>query len=242
MPGEKLGIGVELKHIKMKELPVCERPYDKCKLYGPQSLSDEELLAIFLRSGTRDKRVSELARDVINLAEDYGGLSYFPYIPEDELLGISGLGPVKIILLKCLFEFDKRLSRKKKISGITRIESPKDAVEVMEPELSGLEIEEVWALYLDGRNGLIRKEMITKGTSNSSMISVKDIFKEALRCNATGVFLFHNHPSGDPTPSLQDIGITRQVKQSSLLMGIDFVDHVIIGGNKYISLKEKGYI
>lgn len=242
MAWREAGTGAFMSHIKMKELPSCERPYEKGKLFGVEALSDEELLSIILRTGTKERRVSELVRDIFSLAEEYGGINNFNLVPENELLAIQGIGKVKILMLKSVFELSKRLSKRERISGNIKIESPLDAVYIMQPDLRDLDVEEVWALYLDGRNGIIRKEMITRGTSNSSMISIKDIFKEALRCNATGLFIFHNHPSKDPTPSLDDISITRQIYKAALMLGICFVDHIIIGGNKYVSLKDKGYI
>lgn len=228
-------------HVSMKEISRNERPYERFMQCGAKALSDEELLAVILRSGTKKLRVTEVAKQVLSKCEEYGGISHIADIPPDELLAIDGIGTVKAAMLGCVAE----LSRRMRIQGTgsqVRISSVQEAAHYMLDELSGLDKEEVWAVFLDGRNNIIKKYNISKGTANSSPISAREIFKPAIKWGACGVIIYHNHPSGDPEPSQEDISITKSIKLSARLMDIELVDHIIIGNMNYISLKNEGIL
>lgn len=230
------------EHVTMKSLPMSSQPYEKCDKLGPAALSEEELLSVIFRSGTRNKRVTEVARNVISLCESYGGLGFLERVPVSELTKIDGIGKVKALQLKCIGELSKRVWKSTNATIEMRISSAKDIYDVFANELKGLEVEEVWILYLNSKNAILSKKQLTKGTINSSLISAREIFKDALKVNALSIALVHNHPSGDPEPSLEDLSVTRQLRDAAAVMDINLIDHVIIGDGRYVSLKQKGIL
>jgi len=229
-------------HAKMKDLSPDQLPTEKCLKYGADALTDEELLAVIFRFGTGRLRVTQVARSVIECAEGYGGIAYLDRIPLGTLQQIEGVGQVRSVQLRCLSELARRMWEKGGGSKKERITSGKDVFEMFLPTLKPLEVEETWALYLDGKNGIIKKKMMTRGSVNSSMVSEREIFRDALLHSAVGIILIHNHPSGDPSPSLDDLEVTRKLRNGADLLGINLMDHVIIGDNNFISLKERGIL
>ena len=242
MKKTKEGSAAYAPHRGMKDMPAGERPYEKFMLSGAGLMSQEELLAVILRSGTGRKRVTEVARAVLSKCEEYGGLSYLERVPVEELMSLEGIGRIKAIQLRCLGELSRRIALGAALGGRARIGSPEDVRDIFSPQLGGLEVEEAWALYLDGKNGVVRKSLITRGTVNGSMISGREVFKEAVRCSAAGLILVHNHPSADPEPSREDIQVTDMIREGAALLDIDFIDHVIIGGRSFVSMRERGIL
>ena len=230
------------QHIKMKDLPPAQRPYERCVTYGASSLSDEELLALIFRSGTGNLRVTQMAGRVLELAEEYGGLAYIDRIPEDDLKAIAGIGAVRLVQLKCLGELSKRMASRVAQIEKPRIHKPGDVYALFVGQLQALENEEVWALYLDGANAVLKKSLISKGTVNASLISGRELFKEAVRIAAAGIVMVHNHPSGVFEPSFAGIQLTKRMVMAGQLLDVEVIDHVIIGRGGFCSLKEKGVI
>ena len=235
-------LDLETAHAKMKDLSPDQLPTEKCLKYGADALTDEELLAVIFRFGTGRLRVTQVARSVIECAEGYGGIAYLDRIPLGTLQQIEGVGQVRSVQLRCLSELARRMWEKGGGLKKERITSGKDVFEMFLPTLKSLDVEETWALYLDGKNGIIKKKMMTRGSVNSSLVSEREIFRDALLHSAVGIILIHNHPSGDPSPSLDDLEVTRKLRNGAKLLGINLMDHVIIGDNNFISLKERGIL
>ena len=217
-----------------------EMPYERFKEKGPESLSDAELLAIILRTGTKGENATHVANKVLALSEtsDLMGLRN---ITLEELTKIRGIGEVKAIKLKCITELSARLMQKHSRNEII-FQSPKAISDYYMESLRHLEQEHVIVLFLDGKNRLLGEKTVAVGTVNSAPVSTREILKEALRKNAVSIILLHNHPSGDSTPSKEDILTTERLKNASLLMNIPLLDHIIIGDCEYTSLKDKGLL
>lgn len=229
------------KHLTVKELPVSERPYEKCEKYGPQSLSDAELLAVILRSGSKDLRAIDLAINVLNYSGTYPGLKGLNYLSMKDLTKIKGIGRVKAIELLCLTELTKRMAKevyKENLKFIT----PQSVADYYMQDMRHLSREQVLLLMLDAKSRLIKDIIMSSGTVNTSIVPVREILIQALKEEAVNIILVHNHPSGDPSPSSEDIRVTKRMKEAGNLIGITLMDHIIIGDNKYISLKEQGII
>ena len=221
----------------MKDLYEGERPYEKCLSHGAETLSDTELLAVMMRTGTVGETACELAGRILSLP-GYQGLSGFGRIPLERLLKLKGVGKVKAVQLKCAAELASRMA---KASAGERLcfGRPETIADYFMEELRYEEQEQLIVLFLDTRNRLIKEKLMFKGTVNASLVSPREIFLEALEVHAVYVVLVHNHPSGDPTPSQEDIKMTERVYQSGELLGIRLVDHVIIGDCRYYSIREE---
>lgn len=230
------------KHKRCDELPLSQRPFEKCEVSGPELLSDAELLSVIFRSGSNKKRITEISRSIIDLCEQYGGLAFLDRIPREELLALHGVGRIRAVQLKCLGELSKRIAEKKRSNQLTRINSPEDIYRYFLPALKNLEAEELWVLMLDGKNNIIRQLEIAKGSSNSCAVPVREILKNALKYGAASIALIHNHPSGDPEPSDEDIWVTKKFDEASRYVDLNFIDHVIIGDNCYYSMLGNGYL
>ncbi len=228
-------------HLTVKELPLSERPYEKCETYGPGSLSDAELLAVILRTGTRQLRAIDLAVMVLNYSTKNPGLKGLNYLTIKELTQISGIGRVKAIQLLCLTELTKRMSRevhKDKLKFIT----PQSISDYYMQDMRHLPREQVLLLLLDSKSRIIRDMVVSSGTINASIMPIREVLIQALKEEAVNIILIHNHPSGDPSPSSEDIRVTKRMKEASNLIGLTLMDHIIIGDNRYISLKEQGLL
>lgn len=224
-----------LKDLESKE----ELPYERCLKLGCKALTDVELLAVLLRTGTKDVNVVELSKSVLGLGAVRQGLFGLSTLNYNELLKIRGIGKVKAIQILCLIELSKRLWKSSK-PDIACFDSPLAVADYYMQELRNLKREELRLALLDTRQGLICDLLISRGTVNSSIISVRDILIEALRHEAVNVVLVHNHPSGNPNPSKEDVTVTKAVDKACALVGIKLNDHVIIGNNKYYSFREQG--
>lgn len=225
----------------IKELPEQDKPYEKCQALGAGALTDAELLAVLIRTGTEGSSSIELAHEVLRLNDGVENLQNLYRTNLQQLMQIKGIGRVKAIQLICLCELAKRLARGERKEKLTFI-YPKTIADYYMEEMRHLEQEELRCVFLNTKCHLICDKVVTRGTVNMSLISPREIFAEALKCGAVNVVLLHNHPSGDPSPSYGDISVTRQVAQAGELLGIALYDHIIIGDQCYYSLKERGYI
>lgn len=222
--------------MKIKDLPEMEKPYEKFENYGAERLSDAELLAIIIKSGTKDKTSVELAQEILLLDSEKRGLNFLKEVSIDDLRKIKGLGRVKAIQLKATIELAKRISKPYKILRKT-ITSPDDVAEVLMSDMKDSSQEMMKVIVLNVKNEIVRVSTISLGTANSTLIEARDVFKEAIRYNSTRIIVAHNHPSGDPTPSKSDIVFSARLRDEGKLIGIEVLDHVIIGNDKFCSLK-----
>lgn len=227
--------------IIMRELPVSEQPYEKCQQYGPECLSDAELLSVIIRTGSQGERAVELARRVLKALpeECLGGL--FP-VSLEQLQDIRGIGKVKAIQLKCLAECSRRMLRSQMPPRELCCDDPGRIAGYYMQQMRFLETEQVRLLILNGKNMLMREVIVSNGTFNSSVASPREIFYYALKHKAVCILLLHNHPSGEPAPSGADITVTKRVLQCGRMIGIPLLDHIIIGDNRYVSFRECGYL
>ncbi len=232
---------MEEKYFTVKELPATERPYEKCEKYGPQVLSDAELLAVIIRTGSKNERSIDLAAKVLNHNPANPGLIGLNYMTMKDLMSIRGIGRVKAIQLLCVAELSKRMTKQTRKEGMQFINPELVANYYME-DLRHLQQEKVVLLMLDTKSKMVKEMEMTSGTVNASLLSPREIFLTALKYEAVNIILLHNHPSGDPTPSREDIHSTKRIREAGNLVGIKLMDHIIIGDNRYISLGEEGYL
>ena len=218
-----------------------ELPYDKFMKFGPGSLSDAELLAIMLRTGTRDKTPIELGRAILNLSGSKWGLLGLHHFTIKELMKIPGIGEVKAVQLLCIAEIAKRISNMQAKVNLS-FQNPDSVAAYYMERMRHRETEQLILILLDAKNRMIYDEVISVGILNATLISTREIFIKALKEEAAYIMILHNHPSGDPTPSRQDQIITNKIKEVSVLVDIPLLDHIIIGDNRYISFKQKGLL
>lgn len=226
---------------KIKELNLEERPYEKCERFGPENLTDIELLAVFLRSGTRGENSLELAKRI--LYSDYfnKGLLSLHRWSYEQLNHIKGIGKVKAIQLLCLCELAKRLS-KASAGPELNFNAPSTIARYYMEDMRHQKQESMKLLLLNTKSRLIGETDVSKGTVNTSVISPRELFVEALQKDAVSIIMLHNHPSGDPAPSKEDILITRRVYEAGMMIGIELLDHIVIGNNCYYSMREEGIL
>ncbi len=230
-----------MEYQSLKQRVSDNRPYERCEKYGAESLTDAELLAVIIRTGTYGESSVDIAGHILNSSPADCGLSALYHLTYNELLGINGIGRVKAIQILCIAELSKRLSRAG-YSGDCHFNTPEVISGYYMEELRHKEQEILKIMFLDTKNRLISDMTISRGTVNTSVSSPRDIFIEALRFRAVYIVLLHNHPSGDPSPSKEDILFTKRIICSGDMIGIHLLDHVIIGDNCYFSLKERGLI
>ncbi len=218
-----------------------ELPYERFLRFGPENLTEIELLAIILRTGTRDNHVLQVAQEVMSLARyPKEGLLGLYDVTLDELMSIKGIGQVKAVRLKCLTELSMRMSMAKAREGLNFTSSGQVAAYFME-KLRHRDTECVMLACVDAKGQLICERKVSEGSVNMSLISPREIFLAALESRAVNILLAHNHPSGDPTPSTSDKELTRNVRETGERIGICLLDHVIIGDNCYVSFKEQAW-
>ena len=222
----------------MKELSLEERPYEKCIRYGAEYLSDEELLAVLLRTGVKGMNSLELARHILHSRTGNEGILNIHHLTMNKLKAMKGIGTVKAIQIICLSELAKRLAKASAKEGVV-FNLPSTIADYYMEELRHQKQEQMKLLMLNTKSKLIGEKTISKGTVNSSLVSPRELFITALEHGAVSIILLHNHPSGDPTPSDEDIFLTRRIKDAGNLIGIELLDHIIIGNNCYISFAEK---
>jgi len=221
---------------RITDLDESERPRERLARLGPQSLSNAELLAILLRVGVTGENAVQLGHRLI---KDMGGLSGLHRAAYDEICTQHGIGPAKAAQLKAAIELGNRLRLESPDERPT-IHSPADAAALLTYEMSALEQEELRVIILDTRNRVLHIEHVYKGSLNTSQVRVGELFKAAIRRNAATIIIVHNHPSGDPTPSPDDVAVTRAFVQAGKLLDIDVLDHLVIGGGRWVSLKDRG--
>lgn len=224
----------------MKDIPNAERPYEKCLKQGAEALSDAELLAVLLRTGTKGENVLALAKRL--LYEDGGaGLLGIHQFSFQSLMKLKGIGKVKAVQILCLSELAKRLS-KASVEQRLRFSSSQSVAEYYMEDLRHRNQEVMKLLLLNSKAELIDETNISKGTVNASLVTPRELFVEALKKEAVSMILLHNHPSGDPTPSRDDILTTKRISECGLLIGIELLDHIIIGNNCYVSFQEENLL
>lgn len=232
-------IGITMNHSTVKELPNLERPYEKCLKFGPESLSDAELLAVILRTGTKGLTSVELAKEILKKSKKHAGLLGLHHLTVQELCGIKGVGTVKAVQIRCITELSRRMAKAAAGDGISFRSAAAIAEYYME-DFRHLEQEQVLLLMFDTRCRLLGEKVISRGTVNQSLLSPREIYLCALNYHAVGIILLHNHPSGDATPSGEDFKITQRMKDSGELLGIELLDHIVIGDRCYFSFRETG--
>ncbi|MDD5260093.1 MAG: DNA repair protein RadC [bacterium] len=220
--------------MKMNEVPSIERPREKLIHYGPEKLSITELLAILLRSGKKGENVVELANKIV---KKYGK-DKLPHTSYQDLQECQGLGPAKACEIVACFELGKRLLKDKKAELYLK---PEDVFGQLK-DIRDNKKEHFVILYLDTRNQEIKKEIISIGSLNASLVHPREVFEPAVRNTAAQIIIAHNHPSGDTNPSTEDIHISQRLVEAGKIMGIEVIDHVIVSKNSYFSFKEKGLI
>jgi DNA repair protein RadC len=220
----------------IRELPAQERPRERLKKYGAASLSNAELLAIILRTGAASESVLNLSA---KLLARFGGLSGLAKAGFGELCMERGLAEAKAAQLKAALELGRRLLSTQPEERLV-IKSPQDVANLLQAEMSFLEQEELRLVLLNTKNQVLAISQLYKGSVSTSLIRVSELFREAVRENCPALVVVHNHPSGDPTPSPEDIKITEQIVKAGKLLDIEVLDHLIIGHQRYVSLKERG--
>ena len=221
----------------MKTLSESERPYEKCERLGAACLSDAELLAVLLRTGSHGENALDLARRVLYYAGEDGILGIHHYTVE-RLKKMKGIGRVKAIQMVCVSELAKRLA-KARACEMLQFTCPSSIAKYYMEDMRHEPQEVIKLVMVNSRGALIGESDISKGTVNASVITPREIFIEALKRQAVGIVVMHNHPSGDPAPSEEDIVLTKRVKTAGSLIGIELLDHIIIGNNCYVSLREE---
>lgn len=221
--------------VNEKIVPREDHLKERLLVEGVKSLTDSELLAILLGKGTNQMNALELATNIINC---FGGIRQLLEVSPEELQEITGIGIAKASQIKVALELGKRISLIS-LTDKPTIYSPKDVVNILMEEMRYLDREHLVALFLNSKNQVLLKDTISIGTLTSSQVHPREVFKNAIRRNASAIILVHNHPSGDPTPSKSDLKTTLRLKEVGEIVGIEVLDHLIIGDNKFISLKAK---
>lgn len=223
----------------MKELPELERPYEKLEIYGEKALSNAELLAIIIKTGTKEESSVELAQRLLKLNDTQTeDLSYLQNLTIEELTQIKGIGKVKAIQLKAVCELAIRIFKTSNYKKVV-IKQPYDLAKILMSELKFEKIEKVKLVILNNKNEIIKIQEIAKGGTNFANVSIKEILSEPIKLQAQKIILVHNHPSGDSTPSKQDIIYTEKLCDIAYMIGIELVDHLVIGNMNYTSIFSK---
>lgn len=223
---------------RITDLATTERPRERLAESGAEALSNAELLAILLRVGVTGENAVQLGQ---RLLQHFGGLSGVHRASLVEVQNQRGVGSAKAAQIKAAIELGRRLAREGPEER-PAVQSPKDAADLVQYEMSALTQEELWVLLLDTRHRVLGVEKLYKGSLNSSMVRVGELFKPAIHRSAAAIIVVHNHPSGDPTPSPEDLSLTKAVQQAGKLLDIELIDHLVIGQGRYVSLKERGLI
>ncbi|WP_158322127.1 RadC family protein [Lederbergia ruris] len=222
----------------IKDFPVDDRPRERLIKTGPESLSTQEIVAILLRTGTKSESVLQLAN---RLLTKFDGLMWLKEAAFEELTSIKGIGQAKAVQLVAAIELGRRISNLTYDDRYV-IRSPEDGANYVMNDMRFLTQEHFVALYLNTKNQVIHRQTIFIGSLNASIVHPREVFKEAFRRAAASIICLHNHPSGDPSPSREDIEVTRRLAECGKMLGIEILDHLIIGDKKYVSMKEKGYM
>lgn len=222
----------------IRDVPKTERPRERMVRDGPNALSNQEIIALLLGSGTRSESVLQLATRVL---QHFDGLRLLKEASIKELMDIHGIGVAKAVQIMAAMELGKRIQQFT-IEDRYTIRSPEDVANYVMEEMRHLQQEHFVCLYLSTKNHVLHKKTIFIGSLNASIVHPREVFKEAFRYSAASIVVLHNHPSGDASPSQEDIEVTKRLDQCGRMLGIDLLDHIIIGDNRFCSMKEKGYV
>ncbi|TGB04168.1 RadC family protein [Halobacillus salinus] len=222
----------------MKDVPKEERPRERLLEIGPSHLSNQELLAILIGSGTRQESVTDLAQRVLIHFE---GLLLLKGATIEELTSIRGIGAAKAVQILAAIEMGRRMQQMKPVERYM-IRSPEDGADFVMEEMRDLKQEHFICLFLNTKNQVLHRQTVFIGSLNASIVHPREVFKEAVKRSAASIICAHNHPSGDPSPSQEDIQVTRRLQECGKMIGIEVLDHLVIGDRKFVSLKEKGYL
>jgi len=228
-------------HFTLKDLPPDSRPRERLARLGAANLSTAELLAIILRTGSRGRTALEVAQLLLGAEGGKGGLRYLATADLKELAALPGVGQTKAVQIKAALELGRRLVHEEWEWGVT-IRSPRDAYLLVQDEMRLLDREHFRALMLSTKHQVIAQETVAVGSLSAALVHPRELFKGCIRKSAAAVILIHNHPSGDPEPSPEDINLTRRLAEAGRLLGIEVLDHVIVGNGCYVSLKERGLL
>lgn len=227
---------MEQRSFRIREIPSEERPRERMQRHGSSALSHAELLAILLGTGTKDESSVHLAQRIL---AECGGLRKLAESNWDELTHIRGVGPAKALLLQASIELGRRVARSQ-LPDMVKISCPQDAANLLMEEMRHLREEHFVCLFLNTKNQVIGRQTLSIGSLNASIVHPRELFRAAIRRSSASILCAHNHPSGDPTPSPEDIVLTRRLAEAGELLGIELLDHLVIGDNRYTSLKETG--
>lgn len=223
--------------MRINELADNQKPRERLLSYGASHLSHAELLAILINTG----RKGSSSLDIVNeLLKTVGNLKELKRLSISDLNKIKGVGLYKALILKAAFELGERM-HSGSVDDKIQISSPKDVADFMMGKMEHLTQEKFIALFLNSKNVIIKQKTIFIGTLNSSIVHPREIFSEAVKCASNAIIVLHNHPSGDVTPSTEDIKTTERLKECGQVLGIDLLDHIIIGDHTYLSMVEEGY-
>ncbi|WPC42882.1 RadC family protein [Clostridium sp. JS66] len=224
--------------LRIMDLPENERPRERLLRYGTQSLSNAELLAIILSSGTKKENVLSLSNRII---KETGGLNGLLKSTAEDFMSLSGIGEAKAAQLMALLEISKRF-KSYRDGNDYKVSKPRDAAALVMDEMKNFKQEHLKVIMLNTKNVVLFIKDVSVGSLNSSIVHPREVFCDAIRKNSAFIIVCHNHPSGDPQPSNEDINVTNRLKECGKLLGIELLDHLIIGNGRYISLKEKGIL
>lgn len=223
---------------RITDLPTTDRPRERLAEVGASNLSHAELLAILLRVGVKGENAVRLSQRIL---AQLGGLTGLHRASYTDLCGVKGIGPAKAAQLKAALELGHRIANALPADERLAIKSPADAANLLKYQLSVLEQEYLFVILLDTRNRVIGQPLeVYHGSLNTSLIRVGEVFREAVKVNAAGIIVVHNHPSGDPSPSPEDVAVTRAMVEAGRLLDIEVLDHLVIGDQRFVSLKERG--
>jgi len=221
--------------IRLRDLPAAEKPRERLSRYGPGALATAELLAVLMGTGGRGGGALVLGHDLVARFRLVG----LAQATVDEICQVPGCGPAKALQIKAALELGRRLVAADR-EDMTQLTTPADAAGMLAPEMSLLEQEHLRVVLLNVRNAVLGVHEVYKGSVSASLVRVSEVFREAVRRNCPSIIVAHNHPSGDPAPSAEDVHITRQIVEAGRLLDIEVLDHIIIGHRRWVSLRERG--
>lgn len=210
---------------RMCDMVASERPQERLERLGAKALSDREILAMILRSGPRGVDVVSMSGQLLDAA---GSLAALLRWSAEDFMEIRGIGKVKALQLLAVMDFAKRILQEQDCNAV-KFDTAEGVARYFRPIIAGAEVEHFWVLCLDRKNRLLRRVEATKGTATNSLVHAREVFREAIKLSATAIIAVHNHPSGDPAPSRADIHVTRQLREAAKVIGIDLIDHIIVG-------------
>lgn len=224
--------------VTIKDLPLEERPRERLVQFGPEHLSAAELIGIILRTGVANRSAVDLGKELLAAYKDLRGIAKASLA---ELANQVGIGQAKAVQLKAAFELGRRVLTSNPFQ-LPTIRKPEDAYDLVKASFQDLDREHFKVIHLNTKNQVLKVETTAVGILSSSPVHPREVFKEAVKMSSAGLILAHNHPSGDPTPSQDDLLLTKRLYEAGEILGIRIIDHLIIGDNRYLSLKERGQL